>query len=154
MADRVSLHAETVRMQQEMETSASTLEAGLRGYSVRQGFSEMSDASATVQGGVRGAKVRQQQEAAKMVQGALRGADERRNGSRRRSQTLPATNVFIDEESEESVQRRTKCLVTLVHRTPATQRATDPERCQARLSKAQRAAYESRPIPLELVWRS
>ena len=114
MTDRVSLHQETVRMQMEMENAASTMEAGLRGYSVRQGVKEMNEASQVVQGGMRGHQVREMQDASKVIQAGMRGADERLHGARRRAATINVASMDNwDEESQESVEKRTRALVRL-----------------------------------------
>jgi len=113
--DRVSLHEETVRMQEEMENAAATVEAGLRGYSVRQGVKEMDDATQVVQGSMRGHQVREMQQATAVIQGGLRGADERKHGARRRSATVNVGAIdfdaLVDQESQESVEKRTRALV-------------------------------------------
>ena len=121
----VSQEEETLKMQEEMEQAGSTLQAGLRGYSVRQGFQEMEEAAEIVQGGVAGTRVRNVQKAAKVVQGGVRGSDERRNGAERRFQEE------FGGETEEGIRKREQAL--------------------GKLSKAQREAYESPAIPNELL---
>ena len=97
-ATSINMHEETVLMQQEMEDAGSTLQAGLRGYTVRQGISEMDEAAQVVQGGVRGASQREQDRAAKQIQAGMRGADERLNGALNRAEARlrPAPALCAD----------------------------------------------------------
>jgi len=121
----VNMEEEAMRVQQEMDEAGSVMQAGLRGYSVRQGFQEMDDAAQTVQAGVSGKKVRQVNNAAKVVQSSVRGADERRNGPQRRF------DAEYGEETEEGIRLKEKAL--------------------GKLSQQQREAYESVAIPCDLL---